>query len=64
MAKEDYKETMGIIRDMRDDLQELIDEFSQHYWCNHTDKLEKFQQLLAKLNDVDNIVFANRPKEA
>lgn len=64
MPKEDYKETMGIIRDMRNDLEELIEEFSSYYWCNHTDKRDKFQKLLGNLNDIDNIVFSNRPKEA
>ena len=56
----EYKDAMGIVQDMKEELEELRDEFSQHYWCNHTDKLDKINDMLDKVNRLDEIIFSNK----
>ena len=56
----EYKEAMDIVQDMKEELEGLRDEFSQHYWCNHTDKLDKFNAMLEKMNRLDEIIFSNK----
>ena len=56
----EYKEAMDIVQDMKEELEKLRDEFSQHYWCNHTDKLDTFNAMLDKMNRLDEIIFSNK----
>ena len=56
----EYKEAMDIVQDMKEELEELRDQFSQHYWCNHTDKLDKINDMLDKVNRLDEIIFSNK----
>lgn len=56
----EYKEAMEIVHDMKEELDGLISEFSQHYWCNHTDKLDKFKAMSEKMDRLDDIIFSNK----
>ena len=64
MDKKDYREAMDLVTEMRDDLEELVKEFSNYYWqANHSDKADALNALLEKVNNLDRIIFNNKPNK-